>query len=133
MERFILLLAMVIFTIMTISSCSGMKDEKPVTKDKKVKIRTKNLHGKKPRVEPPWVTVRYGTDEQVIWDIDDTDLAFTIKFKKDESPFEKKVFGNNENKSGRSKVDPGEVEKFYYYSVEVDGFEPIDPGVIVWN
>ena len=146
MKRFILLLAMAVFTIIAISSCTAMRDlqyqipSKDIESLIIVNILTEDLDGNKPKVVPRWVMLRYGTNQQVRWIIDQ-DVKFTIKFNielneklnKNGSPFEEKEFHNERPKSGRAVVDPGEKDEAYWYSVEVDGFEPIDPGIIIWD
>ena len=133
MDRYILFLTLAVFTIVAISSCTCLSDMKPGPPDKVVKIRTKNLHGKNPSIEPPWEHLEYGTDQQIIWEIDNPELNFTVMFKKNETPFDKHEFNKNANKSGRAEHDPGEKEKFYKYSIKVDGFDLIDPGIIIWR
>ena len=142
MKRLILLLAMAVFAIIAASSCACINDIQHVAsaKDTKrpviVNILTKGLDapGNKPEVIPRWVMLKYGTNQHVRWIID-ADVGFTIEFKEKGHPFEKKVFTKKNNISGRAVADPGEKDKdkFYYYSVKVDGFEPIDPGVIIWK
>ncbi|MBN1831762.1 MAG: hypothetical protein JW896_06575 [Deltaproteobacteria bacterium] len=141
MKRFMILLTIAVFTIIAISSCTCMRyacmrymqPTKDIKKPILVKIKTKDTDGKKPKVVPGWVMLRYGTNQQVEWKIDE-DVEFTIKFNNTMgSPFEIDEFDNKHNKSGRVLVDPGEKDKAYWYSVVVDGFEAIDPGIIVWD
>ncbi len=133
MKRFILLLGTTVFTFIAISSCTCKRHEKAVCPEPQnvpVAIITKFLPGNKPVVTPV-VRLRYGTEQQVIWEIDDPELEFTIYFNKNGSPFDEDKFDNKKNKSGKAEVDPGPNAKFYYYSVDVEGFEPIDPAIII--
>jgi hypothetical protein len=145
MKRFILLLTMAVFTIITISSCTCIRytcmkysqPAKDIRKPIRVKIKTKDLDGRKPKIVPMGVMLKHGTNQQVEWKIDQ-DVRFTINFdieaNKNSRPFETYEFNNQHNKSGRTVVDfdPGEKEKVYWYSVEVEGFEPVDPMIIIW-
>jgi hypothetical protein len=132
MKRYILFLGMAVFTIIALSSCtciryacmSYMQPDKDIKKPILVKIKTKDLDGRKPKVVPRVVMLKYGTNQQVEWKIK--------LHKKSGSPFERDEFNNKDNKSGRAVVDPGETEKAYWYSVKVDGFDLIDPIIIIW-
>jgi hypothetical protein len=144
MKRFILLLGMAVFTIIALSSCtciryacmSYIQPDKDIKKPILVKIKTKDLDGRKPKVVPRVVMLKYGTNQRVEWKIDQ-DVRFTINFdieaNKNGRPFETDGFNNQHNKSGRAVVDPGEKEKAYWYSVKVDGFDLIDPMIIIWK
>ncbi len=141
MRHFILLSAIAVFTIIAIPSCTCIKkcmDSKvtvnDINKPLEVNIITKDKDSslKKIKVEPPWVVLQFGTDQQVKWIIDDSKVKFTIKFK-GRNPFENKNINNVHNKSGKVKIDPGEVENFYYYSVDIDRLGAIDPGIIIWK
>ena len=133
MKRYILLLTMAVFTIIVISSCTCMNDLRPESRDKRVLIITRYLDDdEKPKVEPEVVRLKYKKGQQVIWTIDDPERKFTIKFDKiGGSPFDGDEFNNAKNKSGKVKVDPDQNVVFYYYSVKVKGFKPIDPEIII--
>jgi hypothetical protein len=143
MKRFILLLAMAVFTIMAISSCTGdtfvqsaafARDDK-APQYKKVFIHTKGQDAsrKKPDVYRRCEELKYGGNEQIEWIIVPNNVKFTIRFNKNDSPFESDVFDNEHNISGPPVVDPGENDDFYAYSLEVIGHQPVDPGVIIWR
>jgi len=103
---------------------------------KKVKIKTKGLDPseRRPHVSPRCAELRYGHDEQIEWEIDNTALKFTVKFDKETGgPFERDVFDNAHITSGPIKDDPGENDAFYSYSLMVQGYDTIDPGVIIWR
>lgn len=75
-----------------------------------------------------------GTNEQIEWVICPPDLNFTVRFDKETgSPFEEKEFTRSNNTSGPPIDKLGEKDTFYAYSLVVDGHEPIDPGVIIWE
>ena len=77
--------------------------------------------------------LRWGTNEQIEWVICPSDLDFTVRFDKETgSPFAEKEFTRSNNISGPPLDKPGERDKYYAYSLEVDG-QKIDPGVIIWE
>ncbi len=133
MKRFILFLTMAVFSVIAISSCTCMKEVRPKPpepRDKPVLIIT-SVHGHKLDVKP-WIEhLNYRRDEQIIWQIDDPDREFNIYFNKNGSPFEKNHFKNADNESGNAQVDPGSNVLFYDYTVEVDGFDSLDPVIII--
>jgi len=141
MKRYILLLAMAVIVIITVSACTCMRDAQHETQIREIKspvkvhiiTRGNNPSGKKPLVVPRWVILEYRENGQVEWDINDPDVNFTIRFDKDGCPFEKCEFNNKNNKTGLIVVDPGEIDRPYAYSLEVEGHDPIDPGIIIWK
>ncbi len=141
MRHFILLSAIAVFTIIAIPSCTCIKkcmdsnaNSNNINEFQEVNIITKDKNSslKKIKVEPPWVVLQFGTNQQVKWIIDDSKVKFTIKFR-NHNPFENTNINNGHNKSGKVKIDPGEVENFYYYSVDIDRLGAIDPGIIIWK
>jgi hypothetical protein len=101
-----------------------------------VKIKTKDLDGTKPKIVPRAVILKHGTNQRIKWVVDQ-DIGFTINFdpklNKDRCPFDKNKFQDiGSILSGPIVGDPGEKEQVYWYSVEVEGFEPIDPVIILW-
>jgi hypothetical protein len=134
---------MAVFTIMALSSCTCLRylctsysqPDENLRKPILVKIKTKDLDGKKPKIVPRVVMLKYGTNQEVEWKID-RDVRFTINFDIDANknglPFRTDQFNDKENKSGRAIADPGDKEKAYWYSLDVEGFEPIDPIIIIW-
>ena len=145
MKRFILLLVMAVFTITAISSCTCLRylcmnysePDGDLRKPILVKIKTKGLDGRKPEIKPKSVMLKYGTNQQIKWKIDQ-DVDFTINFNIDANkdrrlPFETYEFSNENNISGpvQKHAAPGEKELVYWYSVRVVGFDPIDPIIII--
>ena len=102
---------------------------------KKVFIHTKgkNPSGKKPDVIPRWEMLKYGSKEQIEWNIIPEDVNFTLKFDKNGCPFGNSEFDNVNNISGPPVVNPGGKDEVYHYSVEVEGHDLIDPGIIIWD
>ena len=134
MKRLILLLTLAVFTIIAISSCTCMQDVRPKPpepRDKPVTIITESVHGHKLDVKP-WIEhLSYKNGEQIIWQIDDPDREFHVYFNKNGSPFDGDHFDHANNKSGKPKHDPHLNIEFYDYTVDVDGFDAIDPVIII--
>jgi hypothetical protein len=105
------------------------------TQYRTVRILTKgsNSSGKKPDVVPRCGELQFESNEQIEWVTVPPNVGFTVTFIKETgSPFADEVFTSANNISGPPK-DPGEKDKFYAYSLEVDGHATIDPGVIIWK
>jgi hypothetical protein len=133
MKRFILLLTMAIFTIMAVSSCESERDREPEPKIKFVVIDSSPEQGNKPIITPEVVRLSHKAGDQVMWVITDPDKNFLIKFDKNGCPFRENEFSNNRDISGRTMESPGNKPQIYRYSVKVDGLDPLDPIIIVWN
>lgn len=138
MKRIFMLLSMTVFICMVISSCTPVekvdnsKDRPPALEDKPVMIITRGQSGLPPKIVPEFIVLRSHKREQVKWFIDDDELNFTIKFEKNGTPFTTDEFGNSNNASGQSLSNPGNKPQIKYYSVYVEGFPDVDPGIIWW-
>ena len=108
-----------------------MKDANAI-QYKTVLILTKGA-SQKPDVKRRCEELKYKGNEQIEWVITPPDVPFTVKFKEETgSPFEGKKFNNTNNISGPPIYDPGEKDRYYAYTLDVQG-HIIDPGVIIWN
>ena len=93
------------------------------------------VNGSDIEVHPRCVELKCGTKEEIEWVIYPSNLEFTVKFNKNGCPFGQTNFTRSDNTSGPITVSPQQVQndKFYSYWLEVQGHNPIDPGIIIWK
>jgi hypothetical protein len=100
--------------------------------------RTINIVASGPQPPAPiiidhWVILRKSINEEAEWVIHPQPTRFTVKFDKgDGSPFADDEFTSTDSVvSGPIVVEPQDPPKAYRYSLEVEGYDRIDPGVII--
>jgi hypothetical protein len=123
-----LLICLIALTFMLFSSCGEPKGSNMKT----IKI---HVADGKILVTPRCQDLNRGKKEQATWEITPPDLKFKVSFNKPQgSPFGPREFDNKNNVSGEIVIAPGEdgQDQFFPYSVEVEGYDPIDPGIIIW-
>ena len=78
--------------------------------------------------------IQWRTNEQIEWVACPPELKFTVRFDKNESPFEEKEFNNENNVSGPLKAGftLDKDDKYFAYTLDT-GNKKIDPGIIIWK
>jgi hypothetical protein len=100
-------------------------------------VKTIKIHVANDRilVTPRCQDLNRDRDERAAWEITPPDLKFKVRFDKPQgSPFGSREFDNKNSASGQIVIAPvaDGQDQFFPYSVEVEGYDPIDPGIIIW-
>lgn len=86
------------------------------------------------KVTPNAPVLRRSAGDQAQWEITPPKLSFKVKFNKPGgSPFDSVEFDNTNNSSGdiTATPEPDGSGQCFGYSVEVEGYETLDPGIII--
>ena len=109
-----------------------------VRKERAPQYRTINIIAAGPEVSviEHWRSLGIHDYEEAEWKIIPRGTRFTVRFNKVEgTPFKDDVFtGDDTVVSGPIlvNVEPDELKQ-YRYTVEVSGYTPLDPGIIIWR
>jgi len=135
MKRTSLYLCFVAAALVLFASCARTQAPSVLPKVPNVVPITIHLENKQIMVDPRVASLRRAYKQQARWQIAPPDLQFKVRFDKPQgSPFAQAEFDNTNNISGPIVVPPSSdgSDQYFPYTVEVEGYDSIDPGVIIW-
>ena len=139
MKRTLIYLCLLTLVFALSASCAQKRVSVTVNEGESAAVRPIMIHivNNRIMVDPRAVVLRCPGD-QVIWGTTPPNLAFKVKFDKGQgSPFAKDTFDENNYLSGPPTAEvcakAKQMDQWHPYSVEVEGYPRIDPGIIVWG